>query len=272
VSWLHAVLDVPDERHTAAAAFWGRVFGWPAGAPWPGHPELSSFEPPSGTSYVHLQRIDGPPRVHLDVESADPTSTVARAVHLGAEPVAQHDAWSTLRSPGGLRFCVIGAAEHRAPPPATHPDGHRSRLVQVCVDSPQPTHATEVAFWRELLAGRWVASGDPEFAGKWHDDAGSPIQLLFQELDETDGPVRAHLDLGTDDLPGEVGRLVRIGAADVGPGRGWHVLCDVTGQRFCVTENSPEQTTRRDLGSRGRATRVQTSGQTPTGRHSDADH
>jgi len=57
-----------------------------------------------------------------------------------------------------------------------------------------------VTFWRALLPGRWVDSSAPEFAGKWRDDAGSPLQLLFQELGEPEGLVRAHLDLGTDDL------------------------------------------------------------------------
>ena len=105
----------------------------------------------------------------------------------------------------------------------------------------------EVAFWRGLLPGRWVDSPSPEFAGKWHDDAGTPIQLLLQRLDEPDGPVRAHLDLGTDDLPAEVRRLLALGATDVGPGRGWHVLRDVNGQPFCVTPNSPDRTLHRDL-------------------------
>jgi hypothetical protein len=84
--------------------------------------------------------------------------------------------------------------------------------------------------------------------GKWHDDAGSPLQLLFQRLDEDAGPVRAHLDLGTDDREAEVRRLVALGATDVAPGRGWQVLRDPLGQLFCATENSPEQTRRRDLG------------------------
>lgn len=248
MTWIHAVVDVPVERHAAAADFWGRVLGWPAGEAWAGHPELSSFEPPSGTSYLHLQRIDGPPRVHIDVEAEDPPTAVGRAVDLGAELVAEHDGWRTMRSPGGLPFCLLGARRHQAPSPVTHPGGHRSRMVQVCIDSPQAAQETEVAFWRRLLGARWVASLAREFAGKWHDDAGSPIQLLFQELDENDGPVRAHLDLGTDDLPREVRRLVALGATDVGPGRGWHVLRDVNGMPFCATQNSPQQTRHRELG------------------------
>ena len=248
MTWVHAVIDVPAEQHAIAADFWGRALGWPAGDPWPGHPELRSFEPPRGTPYVHLQEIDGPPRVHLDLESDDSPGTVRRAVELGATFVAGHDRWQTMSSPGGLPFCVLDVARHDAPGPVAWPGGHRSRLVQVCVDSPVAAHDREVAFWRALLPGRWVTSTAPEFAGKWHDDAGSPLQLLFQRLDEPEGPVRAHLDHGTDDLPGEVDRLRGLGADDIGPGRGWFALHDPLGLAFCATENSPYGTSRRDLG------------------------
>jgi Glyoxalase-like domain len=248
VTWIHGVVDVPASQHAATAEFWGQVLGWPAGAPWPTHPELRSFEPPSGTPYLHLQQIDGPPRVHLDVESGTLDVTVEHAVELGATLVGEQDHWRTLRSPGELPFCVLRARRHEAPQPITFPDGHRARLVQICIDSPRSAHAREVAFWRELLGGRWAASGATEFAGKWHDDAGSPLQLLFQQLDEDTGPVRAHLDQGTDDLDAEVRRLLSLGARDVAPGRGWHVLRDVAGLAFCATGNSPEQTRHRDLG------------------------
>ena len=72
--------------------------------------------------------------------------------------------------------------------------------------------------------------------------------MLFQRLDEASGPVRAHLDHGTDHLQHEVHRLLDLGAAEIGPGRGWHTLRDPSGQAFCVTENSPAQTTYRDIG------------------------
>lgn len=248
MTWLHAVVDVPSDRMEAAASFWAGASGWELGAPWPGHDELRSFEPPDGEAYVHLQRIDGPPRVHLDVESRDPDEAVALALELGASVVGQQDRWRTLRSPGGLLFCVLAAADHRSPEPVTWADGHRSRLVQVCIDSPASAHDAEVAFWRAVLGGRWVDSPAPEFAGKWHDDAGSPLQLLFQKLDEPSGAVRAHLDQGTDDLEAEVRRLRDLGADDLGPGRGWHVLRDPTGLVFCATRNSPGSVHRRELG------------------------
>ncbi len=248
MAWVHAVIDVPRDHHAQAAQFWGAALGWPAGAPWPMHPELRSFEPPSGAPYVHLQQIAGPPRVHLDLESGAPHATVDQAVALGAELVARQERWHTLHSPGGLPFCVLHAADHEAPRPMTFPDGHRARMVQVCIDSPRSVQAQEVEFWRTLLTGRWVDSDADEMAGKWHDDAGSPLQLLFQRLDETSGPVRAHLDHGTDDVAAEIDRLIALGASDIGPGDGWHVLHDVAGLPFCVTNNSPQQAQCRDLG------------------------
>ena len=198
---------------------------------------------------MHVQEIDGRPRVHLDVESHDPDATVDRAVELGGNLVGKSDRWRTLQSPGGLPFCVVKARGQHAPPePTTWPEGHRSRLVQVCIDSPRAAHDQEVDFWRALLPGRWAGSSEREFAGKWHDGAGSPLQLLFQRLDEPRGPVRAHLDLGTDDRPAEVRRLRQLGAEDIGPGRGWHAVRDPAGLAFCATDNSPEQTRCRDIG------------------------
>jgi Glyoxalase-like domain len=247
MSWVHAVIDVPAGAHARTAEFWARALGWSAGTPWPTHPELQSFEPPSGAPYIHLQRIAALPRVHVDVESDSPAATVEHALELGAELVAEQDRWHTLSSPGELPFCVLPASTHEAPQPTTFGDGHHARMVQVCIDSPLPVHAAEVAFWRALLPGRWVTSPAAEFAGKWHDDAGSPLQLLFQQLDETSGPVRAHLDQGTDNLPAEVRRLVGLGATEIGAGRGWHVLHDVAGLAFCVTQNSPAQSRYRDI-------------------------
>lgn len=201
------------------AGFWSDVTGWAVGPPRSGHPEWRSLEPASGDAYLHLQEVDAPPRVHIDLEAHQPGDTAARATQLGADLVGESDRWATLRSPGGLPFCVLAAGTHvhDAPQPQAWSEGHHSRLMQVCIDSPRSVHEREVAFWKQLL-------------------------------DEGDGPVRAHLDLGTDDVPGEVRRLIGLGAHDVAPGRGWHLLRDPAGSLFCVTGNSPAATRRRDLG------------------------
>jgi hypothetical protein len=54
--------------------------------------------------------------------------------------------------------------------------------------------------------------------------------------------VRAHLDLGTDDLQAEAERLVRVGASrpeQPVDGDGWVVLTDPGGMPFCVTARRP---------------------------------
>ena len=244
MSWLHAVIDVPTAQLAATVRFWESACGWPLGAPWSDHPELRSFEPEHGRPYLHVQEVEGSPRVHLDVEADVVDTTVTRAVDLGAVLVDRQDRWQVLESPGHLPFCVLAAGAPDPPDAVSWPGGHRSRLVQVCVDSPVEAHDDEVAFWRAVLPGRWAGSRAREFAGKWHDDAGSPLQLLFQRLDEASGPSGWMVHLQR-----EVERLIGLGAIDVGPGRGgWHVLVDPAGLRFCVTENSPERTRPRDIG------------------------
>jgi hypothetical protein len=143
--------------------------------------------------------------------------------------------------PGGLPFCLV-RRRNRVRPPALSWDRHRSRLVQICIDSPAGLHDQEVAFWRSALSWRWAASDSDEFAGKLYPPSGSSVQLLFQRLGENDQgtAVRAHIDLGTDDIEADAQRLVQLGAARVEPGRGWIVLRDPTGLVFCTTGNSPD--------------------------------
>ena len=179
MSWLHTVIDVPTAHLAAMVRFWESASGWPLDAPWSDHPELRSFEPEHGRPYLHVQEVEGSPHVHLDVETDDVDTTVARGVDLGAVLVDRRDRWQVLESPGLLPFCVLAAGPHHPPDAVSWPEGHRSRLVQVCIDSPVEAHDDEVAFWRSVLPGRWARSAAQEFAGKWHDDAGSPPHVRW---------------------------------------------------------------------------------------------
>jgi hypothetical protein len=117
-----------------------------------------------------------------------------------------------------------------------------ARLVQICIDSPPILHDQEVAFWQQATGWRWRPGNSDEFAGKLYPPTGSSAQLLLQRLgsdDPTTG-VRAHIDLGADDVEAEAARLVGLGAKRLGPGRGWIVLRDPVGMAFCVTGNSPD--------------------------------
>ena len=93
--------------------------------------------------------------------------------------------------------------------------------LHVVIDVPTGLHSRTAQFWTRVT--------------------GWPLGPPWQ------GPVRAHLDLGTDDVTAEVLRLRAHGADEIGPGRGWHTLRDSAGLPFCVTGNSPAVTARRDL-------------------------
>jgi len=238
--WLHVFIDVALDVSEESATFWSAALGWPLGEPWPGHPEFRSFAPPDGDSYIHQQIGDHGPRIHIDLEVAD-RDVADRLVELGATITGQFEGWCPMRSPGGLPFCLVDREEH-VRPPAQRFEEHRSRLLQICIDSPPTLHDREVAFWRAATGWQWREGDHEEFAGKLYPPTGSSVQLLFQRLG-TDDPgtaVRAHIDLGADDVEAETARLAELGAARLGPGRGWIVLRDPVGMVFCVTGNSPE--------------------------------
>ncbi|HEY7042141.1 MAG TPA: VOC family protein [Nocardioidaceae bacterium] len=244
--WIGAVIDVPPAVVDAVDAFWTGVLGWTVGPAWPGHPEFHHLEPPAGDSHVLVQAIDGPARIHLDLYVADIDAEAARLVALGATLGERHAHWRVLSSPTGLPFCVVTSDRARERPSApTWPDGHRSRLAQVCIDVPHGGLDEETAFWQAVTGWTFRESDVPEFAGHLEPGPGGSMQLLVQELgaDDPAGGSRVHLDLGTDDIEAEVCRLVELGADRVRDDRGWVVLRDPAGMLFCVTVQSPSEAT-----------------------------
>jgi hypothetical protein len=242
VTWVHAFVDVPAELADAAGTFWSAVTGWPAGQPWRGHPEFRSLEPPAGTSYLHVQTIGGPPRVHLDL-LGDPDRDTARLQELGATPGYRGDGWQVMSSPAGLPFCVCGEpGPHLRPGSAAWPPGHRSRIVQLSVDVPADRYDAELAFWTAATGWDGEPVRSPEFSRLVHR-ATSPLALLVQRLgaDDPGTRARAHLDLGADDVAAEVARVQALGARLLPPGDGFVVLEDPAGLPFCVTANAPDR-------------------------------
>jgi hypothetical protein len=154
IQWLHVIIDVASGIAAKSTAFWSSALSWPLGEPWPGHPEFRSFTPPEGDSYIHQQIGDHGPRIHFDLEVVD-RGFADRLVELGAVVTGQFEGWCPMRSPGGLPFCLVDRQEHIRPP-AVRFEGHRSRLVQICVDSPTSLHDQEVAFWAPRPAGGGV--------------------------------------------------------------------------------------------------------------------
>jgi hypothetical protein len=109
---------------------------------------------------------------------------------------------------------------------------HRSRLCAVLIDCNTPDIDAAARFWGEAL-GRPVDLRHPASRGSYRmletqDD--EPIV----ELQRVDHESRVHIDIESDDIPAEVARLEKLGAAVVGRLERWVVMQAPTGQRFCV--------------------------------------
>lgn len=101
-------LDIPESAYDQECAFWAAVTGWELRASARG--EFSSLvRPPEMPLRILLQRLgesSGPVRAHLDVAAEDRAAEVRRHAGLGAELLAEHEHWTTLRDPTGFAYCV----------------------------------------------------------------------------------------------------------------------------------------------------------------------
>lgn len=238
---MHAFIDIGADAVETTCGFWSAVTGWPIGAPWPEHPEFHSLEPSAGSAYLHVQRIEGPPRVHLDVMSDDVDTDRAAHVAAGATAVERYPWWQVMMSPGGLPYCLVTERHSRTRPPAHRwSQGHRSRLAQLCVDIPEDSFDDEVAFWRSVTGWPSESVTRPEYH-RLRPPAASPVFFLLQRLGpEERGPVRLHLDLGTDDVAAEIDRVRALGAEPQDATHPWAVFTDPARLPFCVTPRPPE--------------------------------
>ena len=249
LDWMHVFVDVPPDAASTTRAFWSRALGWETGPQWTQHPEFRSLIPDAGDRYVHVQEIDGEPRVHLDVVVDDLDTARDALLDLGAEAVPRTAQWQVMRSPGGLPFCLCREPAAGRRPPAAQHDGHRSRLVQVCIDAPADRFEREVAFWQEATGWEHHPSPHHPELADLRGPATAPLRLLMQCLgsDDPGTTTRAHIDLGSDDLDAEADRLVSFGARKIGPGkgyvdptRGWVLMTGPAGLPFCVTSKPPD--------------------------------
>ena len=241
VAWLHVFIDVPADLEAETRRFWSDVTGWQPGQPWAGHPEFVSLQPPAASTYAHVQRIGGPPRVHLDLLAEDFDTESERLVGLGAHRGARHPWWQVMASPGGLPFCLCGEPDRIRPAPATWPDGHRSRIAQVCLDIPAPDYEAELAFWTEATGWTPERARRPEY-DRLRPPSSSPLRLLVQRLGEDDPgeSTRVHIDIGTDDVDAEAARVEALGARLVRRMDPWVVFRDPADLPFCVTPQPPD--------------------------------
>jgi predicted enzyme related to lactoylglutathione lyase len=107
-SRLRAVMiDAPEPDFGPAVAFWAQALGREPSRPAAQARPYLSLRPAEEGLRVTLQRIDGPARMHVDIETDDVEAEVRRLESLGGQVVDRVEDWVVLRDPAGLPVCVI---------------------------------------------------------------------------------------------------------------------------------------------------------------------
>ena len=231
--WLTVFLDYPAAEFDAGAGFWRAATGYRLSAPRGDAEEFATLVPPSGDDYLRVQRLgDGPTGLHLDIHVAEPWTAAEAAEAAGAELVSESPhGYFVLRSPAGFPFCLVTQQAGVVPPSAQWPAGHRSRVSRFCLDVPHRRYAAEVAFFAELLGGRWTTVADRETVLRPAGDGAIDIRLQPAELARS---VTTHLHIVTDDLEEEVARLSGLGARPRAARPGKTILEAPGGAALCV--------------------------------------
>jgi predicted enzyme related to lactoylglutathione lyase len=125
---------------------------------------------------------------------------------------------------------------------------HYSRLCAVLIDCNTADVEEAAAFWAAAL-GRAIDHEHPGTRGNYCMLETPPDEPIVQ-IQRVEHDSRVHLDIETDDIPAEVARLEKLGAAVVQRLERWVVMQAPTGQRFCVVRiqrpGYPKNANRRD--------------------------
>ncbi len=210
-------LCLDTTRASRAAAFWSRALG------------LSAQE--RGDNFVltddtdeHTLWINAVPeeksvknRVHLDVHVA----SIAEIEALGAEVVADDEAWTLMADPEGGEFCAF------VRPPEVLPDYRLYELVVDCVDPER------LANWWAAVFGIEAQPDSDSFSWYLEKAPGMPWEMVFTAVPEPKTVKnRVHWDLWgiTADLVAAGATVLRTRDEDLS----WDVLADPEGNEFCV--------------------------------------
>jgi len=108
---------------------------------------------------------------------------------------------------------------------------HRSRLTAVLVDVPAADHEGAAAFWSAALGREGKRSEKfPEYHVLGEVTPG--VEFMVQATGDI--TPRIHIDIETDDIDAEVGRLKGLGADEVQRLHSWVIMHDPVGTVFCV--------------------------------------
>jgi hypothetical protein len=231
IRWMHIFLDTPWSDAARSWEFWSDMTGTTVSPTRGERAQFATLLPARGEAWLKVQAMDGPARVHLDVDTDDRPGFVARATALGATVQGTYHDVIILRSPAGIVFCATvgqGGAYVRA---------LDSVADQATLDIPHSTFAKEVAFWRDLTG--WAPSeiGEDECVSLRRPERVAVRILLQRRDDET--PASAHVDFAVKDRAAETERHVRAGAEVLAVHSQWTVLQDPVGRIYCLTDRDP---------------------------------
>ena len=113
---------------------------------------------------------------------------------------------------------------------------HRSQLGGFIIDCEGADPDTAAEFWSAALGYPALPQTDP--AERKYRALDTGPDGLHIEVQTVDHPSRVHLDIETDDIEAEVGRLEALGAKRLESIRRWVVMEAPTGQRFCVVQKA----------------------------------
>ena len=110
---------------------------------------------------------------------------------------------------------------------------HRSRLSGFIIDCNVDDLDAAAEFLAQALGSR-VADRDAGDETADYQMLGDTPGDLHIEVQKVTHPSRVHLDIETDDVDAEAGRLEKLGAKKIGFVKRWWVMEAPSGQRFCV--------------------------------------
>lgn len=111
---------------------------------------------------------------------------------------------------------------------------HKSRIGTIVIDCKTDNLDEDANFWSQALGHPAKRAPDPTYDHLVSlQTKPNEITLYVQSVDH---PPRVHLDIETDDIEKEVGRLEKLGAVIVGEVKSWVVMQAPTGHRFCVVK------------------------------------
>lgn len=118
---------------------------------------------------------------------------------------------------------------------------HRSRLAGFIIDCEVDDLDASAAFWSGALGMPVVDPDAGDGTAEYQQLGGTPCDLHV-ELQKVAHPSRVHLDIESDDIDAEAGRLEKLGAKRIGFVKRWWVMEAPSGHRFCVVKmHHPER-------------------------------